>query len=651
MCGIVGIIQSEKKGNVDRGILHLMNDSLRLRGPDDEGYWVHNHVGLGMRRLSIIDLEGGHQPISNETGDVWTVFNGEIYNFQELRDGLIQKGHRFRTRTDTEILVHLYEEEGEEMVHRLRGMFAFAIWDGRSKKLLLYRDRVGIKPLHYWFQDGTLLFASEIKALLEHPEVGREISLPALDDYLSFLYIPTPRTIYREIAKLPAGHFLRWQAGEIRIQPYWDFQYRPDLRVSEEEWTERLRSALDESVRLHLVSDVPVGAFLSGGLDSSSVVASWASRRNSQSVKTYSIGFSAEGGDGPFNELPFARAVAKHFQTDHHEKIARSDIFDLLPKILSGFDEPFADASALPTYLVSEFARREVKVALSGDGGDELFAGYLWTQKEAWLEQYRKLPRAFRRGIETLVLRENYLPLRERSLWSRVERFLYDARLAPVESFIRRRTNFQPWMKRELFEPWVNDELKGDEAPGLHRRYFGKDAARSVMEKLLYLDSKIYLPDDLLTKVDRMSMLHSLEVRVPLLDHKFIELAGAVPFSLKLKGRTTKWIFKQAVKDRLPPLVLKQRKQGFQVPLGRWFQNELFGFAKNLLLEKQSLSRRFFRPQYVKQLLEEHQSGRQRFGHQVYALVVFELWCRLAQETKGRTASKTFTLEDLGARK
>ena len=642
MCGIVGIIQSDEKGPVDPGILRNMNTALTHRGPDDEGYWVNRNVGLAMRRLSIIDLEGGHQPISNETGEIWTVFNGEIYNFLELREQLLKKGHRFQTRTDTEVIVHLYEEEGETFVQKLRGMFAIALWDNRSQKFLLYRDRIGIKPVHYWFKQGTLVFGSEIKAILEYPEVSLDISLPALSDYLSFLYIPSPKTIYQDIQKLSAGHWLRYQKEQVTIHPYWDFSFQPNYSLSEKDWCEKLCDVLAESVKLHMISDVPLGAFLSGGVDSSTVVA-WMSRQSGRPVKTYSIGFP----DSQFNELPYASAVAKHFGTDHHEALVETDAFRLLPKILTGFDEPFADSSAIPTFLVSEFARREVTVALSGDGGDELFGGYLWTRKELWLEKYRQLPVSWRRKIEKLILEKDYRPLRETTFLSSVKRFLYDAGLAPWESFARRATSFQPWMKQKLFTSDVLSELEHENSLSLLKSYSQSGNAQSVIDQLLYFDSKVYLPDDVLAKVDRMSMLNSLEVRVPLLDHKLVELAATIPASLKLKNRTTKYILKQAMKDLLPPIVLKQRKQGFSIPIQRWFRNELLDFAKKILLDEKGLTRKFFRLSYVKWLLDQHASGRQRFGTQIYALLVFELWSRLAKETKGRIASKVFSLKEL----
>jgi asparagine synthase (glutamine-hydrolysing) len=630
------------KGAVDPGILRAMNASLRHRGPDDEGYRVDGRLGLAMRRLSIIDLAGGHQPISNETGTVWTVFNGEIYNFSELRDALIRQGHRFRSRTDTEVIVHLYEEHGESFVERLRGMFAIALWDGERRKLLLFRDRLGIKPLHYWFRNGTLVFASEIKALLEYPEISREISLAALSDYLSFLYIPSPGTIYREIKKLPPGEMLRFQNGVLENHAYWKMNFEPDFSVGEEEWAERIRAELSESVRLHLESDVPLGAFLSGGIDSSAVVAMMKLHARGP-VKTYSIGFQ----DHRYNELPFAREVARHCGAEHHEEIVEADAFGLLPKVLAGFDEPFADSSAIPTYLVSRFAKKDVTVALSGDGGDELFGGYLWTRKEVWLEKYRRFPGLFRAMLRKLTADESYRPLMEKGVWNAFRRFVYDAHQDPPASFARRAMSFQPWMKEKLFLPWVREEIRAAQSENLIRDWFEKAGAKSVVDKFLFLDSRIYLPDDLLTKVDRMSMLHSLEVRVPILDHRLVELACTVPFSLKIKGQTTKYIFKKAISGLVPPSILKQRKQGFAVPIQRWFREDLYGFAKKILLGERTVSGRYFDLNYVRWLLEEHAAGRQRFGTQLYALAVFEIWSRMTEESRTALSSANLSLTDL----
>ncbi len=642
MCGIVGMVQPETKGAVEPEILRRMNSAIQHRGPDDEGYWIHENVGLAMRRLSIIDVDGGHQPLSNETGDIWTVFNGEIYNFQELREELIQKGHRFQCQTDTEVIPHLYEEEGDQFVHRLRGMFAIALWDNRQKKLLLYRDRVGIKPLHYWFQNGTLIFGSEIKALLEYPQVGTEISFSAVSDYLSFLYIPSPKTIYNEIHRLPPGHFLRWQNQEIQVEQYWDFNFTTNPALKEEEWAEKLRQTLSDSVKSHMISDVPLGAFLSGGMDSSTVVA-WMSRHSSQPVKTFSIGFN----NAEFNELAYAREVAKYFKTDHHEEMVQADAFSLLPKILSSLDEPFADSSAIPTYLVSEFTRQKVTVALSGDGGDELFGGYLWTQKEIILEKYRRLPGSLRRSIRSFVLGKDYHPLHEVAFWNKIKRSIFDAESTPAESFARRSTCFQPWMKKDLFQPAFQSALDREKSEDLIKSYFKQCRGTTLLDKLLYLDSKIYMPDDILTKVDRMSMIHSLEVRVPILDHKVVELAASIPFSLKMRGSATKYILKQAMKDILPPSILTQRKRGFAIPLQHWFRGELFSLAQRVLVETKVLSYRYFNPDYVKWILEQHRSGVQSLGNHIYALLIFELWLRLREETKGKVSQASCTLRDL----
>ena len=620
MCGIVGLIQPTRLDKEAPGLLDRMNARITHRGPDEGGKYILGGVGLAMRRLKIIDLEGGRQPITNENGDVWTVFNGEIYNFKELRRELEKKGHVFRTKTDTEVIVHLYEEEGEGFVHRLRGMFAIALWDERVKKLLLVRDRLGIKPLHYWTQGGTLAFASEIKSLLEIPQVSREISLESVYDYLSFLYVPGASTIYRDIRRLPPAHFLRWQEGRIDIRRYWDMHFDAQQGMNENRWAEELRAVLEESVRLHAVSDVPLGAFLSGGVDSSSVTALLA-RALGKPIQTYSIGFD----DEKFNELPFARLVAQRYGTEHHEEILGPRIFEQLPEILTGFDEPFADSSALPTYLVSRFARGGVTVALSGDGGDELFAGYLWTRKEKWLEQYRILPRFLRAALERVFLTRDYKPLREEGVLAGLQRFLFDGSRSPMESFSRRARCFQPWMLDQLFTAEVSAQMR---SRNILETKWSQTGALSVMDHLLYLDSTVYLPDDLLTKVDRMSMAHSLEVRVPLLDHKLVELAARMPFGLKLKGKTTKYILKKSMRDLLPPEILKQRKHGFSVPLQKWFRGELYAEAEKILVKEPTITKKYFRPEAVRNMLEAHRAGRQRYGSQIYALFALETWAR-----------------------
>ena len=617
-----------------------MNAALTHRGPDDEGYYLEGPVGLAMRRLSIIDLDGGHQPISNESGSVWTVFNGEIYNFQELRQKLIEKGHRFKTKTDTEVIVHLYEEKGAGFVQDLRGMFAIALWDKAIGKLFLYRDRVGIKPLHYWFKDGTLVFGSEMKAVLEYPGISRELSLSAISDYLSFFYVPSPKTIYRDIQKLPPGHWLEYQGGRIKTGRYWDFEFQTDYKTSAGEWCEQLRSVLQESVKGHMISDVPVGAFLSGGLDSSTVVA-WMSRVSQQPVKTYSIGFN----DRVANELPYARQIAQTFRTDHREKMVEWNAFQLLPRIIASFDEPFADSSAIPTYLVSEFARQDVKVVLSGDGGDELFGGYPRALKESWLEIYRRMPRRLRSVVERGFLKPGEHPLKEPGLWGQIRRFIYDARLGTLESFARRSMSMPPALKQNLLEPWVIAELGSANSLELLKDSFDALGGAGMVDKSLHLDSRIYLPDDILTKVDRMSMFHSLEVRVPILDHKVVELACKIPHSMKVHGRTSKWILKKAMQGILPASILKQRKQGFSIPIDRWFQNELCVATKKILLAQSAKSHRYVRKDVIAWMIEAHKSGKQMFGTALYCLLVLELWLRLT-DRGGPFSLKDISFED-----
>ena len=620
-------------GAPDGELLRRMNHRLVHRGPDDEGYYLQGSIGLAMRRLKVIDLEGGHQPIANETGTVWMVFNGEIYNFKELRRSLESRGHRFKSKTDTEVIVHLYEEQGEDFVRELRGMFAIALWDEKKQTLLLYRDRLGIKPLHYAFQDGKLIFGSEIKAVLEHPGISRPLSMAALHDYLSYLYIPAPLTIYENVFKLPPGHLLRWQAGKMELRHYWDIEYNIENGVSEKKWAGRILSALEESVHLHKISDVPLGAFLSGGMDSSTVCA-LLSRGGGVPLKTYSMGF----GDPRYNELAYARKAANFIRSDHHEQFVKPDAAALLPEIAAGFDEPFADSSAIPTYLVSQFARREVTVALSGDGGDELFGGYGWTQKEIWLEKYRALPLALRRSAESLLLSKDYAPLSGGAKLETLRRFLFDAHAAPLESFSRRVRCFQPWTLKELCRP----EVWGHVQP---RSVLAEQEIKArhldTVSRLLYLDSTVYLPDDLLTKVDRMSMAHSLEVRVPLLDHKVVELAARIPSALKFKGRTTKYILKKTMEPLLPPVILKQRKQGFSIPIHRWFREDLYPLAEKMLLREPHLTQRYFRREMVEKMLAEHRAGRRQYGAHLYALVMLEMWGRRGQESTENRGQST----------
>lgn len=584
------------------------------RGPNDEGYHLGTGAGLGMRRLSIIDLDSGHQPVGNEDGSVWTVFNGEIYNFKELRGELERQGHSFSTRTDTETIVHLYEEHGTRCVEKLRGMFAFAVWDENRRQLLLARDRLGIKPLYYAEIGGRLLFASEVKALLRLPEVDARLNWQAVAHLFTFLCTPATDSIIQGVRKLEPGHLLVASPGRpVRISRYWDLHFEPDYGRSEADFVERLRELLEESVRLHLVSDVPVGAFLSGGIDSSSIVATMA-RLASGPVKTFSIGFT----EGDCNELDHARRIADVFATDHHELILQPDVLGVLEDLAWHLDEPFGDSSAIPTYMVSKLAAEHVKVVLSGDGGDELFAGYDKYLVEGKERKYRFLPAPARRVLRAMgtMIPEGI----------RGRNFLRHISLAGGQRYLDASTLFRREQQRKLFRPEVFAWLSSYD-PWQQAAEFLARANGNWLSALQYLDIQSYLPLDILTKVDRMSMAHSIETRVPLLDHKLVEFAATIPPELKLRTGTTKYVFKRALRGVLPPEILARPKHGFAVPLGHWFRGQLSHVIRELLLSDTSKRRGIFNPDYIETLLERHANGQELDLH-LWTLISFEMWCR-----------------------
>lgn len=616
MCGIAGILSFEGRP-VAQGELQAMTDTLVHRGPDDEGFFLGPGVGLGMRRLAIIDLVSGRQPIANEDGTVQVVCNGEIYNFRQLRRRLEADGHVFRTESDTEVLVHLYEEHGAACVEHLRGMFAFALWDGRERRLLLARDRVGIKPL-YWgrFRD-RLVFASELKAILSLPEIEPRLDLGSVDHLLSFLTTPPEQSIVQGVEKLEPGCLLLARTAQvgrrISVRRYWEPSFEPDPVPSEEEWCEALRAKLDEAVRLHTVSDVPLGAFLSGGVDSSSVVGSL-SQVASEPVRTFSIGFR----ESEYDELDYARMAAREFGTRHREQVLEPDALEILEELAWYLDEPFGDSSAIPTFMVSKLASREVKVALSGDGGDELFAGYDRYVQDRRDDRNSFLPGLVRRilGAAGGALPDGFLG-RER---------LRHLALVGAERYVDSVTLFKADQRAELFTPEVAAGRPDDDPTArLARRLEGPGLER--LSSLQHLDLTTYLPLDILTKVDRMSMAHSLETRVPLLDHELIELAGRIPPELKLAGETTKHVFKRSLEGRVPREILYRPKRGFAVPLGRWFRGRLRPLVEDLLLGPTSRSREIFREESVRRLLELHRRGRPLDLH-LWTLLSFELWCR-----------------------
>jgi asparagine synthase (glutamine-hydrolysing) len=629
MCGIAGIIDLAGRP-VERPLLGAMCARLAHRGPDDDGYHLNCVAGLGHRRLSIIDLSSGHQPLANEDGTVWVSFNGEIYNFAELRADLEKRGHRFATRTDTEVIVHAYEEYGDDCVEHFRGMFAFAVWDAARRTLLLARDRVGKKPLFYTRAGGQFLFASELQALVAHPAVARELDPFALDSYLTYGYVPGPRTIYRDVCKLPPAHRLTLRLApdaaappEAKVDCYWRLRYGPKFQGTEEEAAEGLLEVLTEAVRLRLIADVPLGALLSGGVDSSLIVALM-SRLSSTPVKTFSIGFE----DQQFNELPHARLVARHCGTDHHEFIVRPSALEVLPTLVRHYGEPYADSSAIPSYYVAQLTRRHVKVALNGDGGDECFAGYERYLGGLLAERYRKVPALLRRGIGCLAgLIPGSLPRRSRLRQAR--RFLQAAALPAPEGYLRWVTYCTPEQKRALYTPEFRARLAGHDAGAWLLGEF--DAARAdgagPLDALLALDVRTYLPCDLLVKMDIATMANSLEARSPLLDHAVMEFAARLPASFKIHGRTQKYLLKKAAAKLLPAPILRRRKMGFGVPVGDWMRGALRPMLEDLLLSPQARTRSYFQPGRLRRLVAEHVGG-QDYTYQLWAVLWLELWHR-----------------------
>src|SRR5215813_12426780 len=622
MCGIAGFIDfwdhhSTLDGEERRAILANMCEVIRYRGPDDEGSLLKEGVALGMRRLSIIDLAGGHQPISGEDGSVTIVFNGEIYNFQELQERLESLGHKFRTRSDTEAIVHAYEQYGTACVDHLRGMFAFAIWDAKRQSLLMARDRAGEKPLYYTLTPtGTLVFGSELKSVLEHPDVSRTTSAESLDAYFSLGYVPDPLSIFKDIKKLPPGHLLTFTNGKMQVREYWDFTYETNSHHRrEEDYLEELRALLDEAVRIRLVSDVPLGAFLSGGVDSSTVVAFMARHMN-QPVKTFSIGFLEDS----YSELRYARQAAKKFGTDHHEFFVTPEICNVVDELAWHFDEPFADSSAIPTYVVSKLAREHVTVVLSGDGGDELFAGYTRYVTERKRRKFGLLPRRLRQGLMEPISRT--LP---HGAWGR--NFLHNVALDPIDRYFDNVSIFTGLNKRSLYTPDFASALGKDSQVGMTFQEYGDNVStNALLDAMLYIDSKTYLPGDILTKVDRMSMAVSLEARVPLLDHKLIDFVTRIPASMKMTGLEQKHLFKRAVADLVPEEVLTRPKQGFGVPIQQWINEQLRERIRDTLTDVRFRQRGIISPRYTDVLLDEHERGRRDHSMALWALLMLELW-------------------------
>jgi asparagine synthase (glutamine-hydrolysing) len=622
MCGIAGVMHFERGRPVEPALLQAMADRIAHRGPDAEGFWTGPGVGLAHRRLSIIDLAAGQQPLGNEDGSIQVVFNGEIYNYLELRNKLLARGHVFRTHSDTEVLVHLYEEAGDALVEQLRGMFAFALWDGRRERLLLARDRLGIKPLYVYRDAGKVLFGSEIKALLGFPDVRRDLDPCALEDYLAYGMVPGPRSIFRGIEKLQPAHTLAVErAGNATQTRYWRLTLQPDPKPSVEEWQERIRDKLAETVKAHLIADVPVGAFLSGGVDSGAVTA-LARAAGSAPLQTFSIGFHEK----EFSELEYARQVAGRYGTRHTEEVVTPDAVSLLDDLTLYYDEPFADPSALPTFLVSRLAARSVKVVLSGDGGDEAFGGYAryaHDLREAAIR--RRLPGWLRRGVlgplARLWPKADWLP---RPL--RLKTALTNLSLEEGAAYANTLTLCRQPLRRRLLSGDVCRELNGHDPGALVRGAHAGAAGVEPLDGMLGADVATLLPDDFLVKVDRASMACGLEVRPSLLDHELLELAARVPAAWKVHHGETKWIFKKAVENLLPPETVWRRKQGFELPVDAWLRGPLREMFESAVLRPGGAAAGLLERRVVEPLYRSHLAGVGRHGSVLWSLLVLARW-------------------------
>jgi asparagine synthase (glutamine-hydrolysing) len=598
-----------------------MCDAISHRGPDDDGFYFHGPAGLGMRRLSIIDVKGGHQPIHNQDRTAWIVFNGEIYNYRELREKLEKLGHSFYTNSDTEAIVHAYDQYGADCPKHLRGMFAFAIWDERTEELFIARDRVGKKPLLYAQVNGQFIFGSEFSALLQHPAISKDINTEALHHYLSFMCVPAPLTAYRAIRKLEPAHSLRWRKGEIRTERYWQPDSTTKLKIDEQEAGEQAIEILRDAVQVRLMSEVPLGAFLSGGVDSSAVVALM-SEVSAEPVKTFSIGFEEQD----FSELHHARRVAEHVGADHHEFIVRPDAMDVLPTLVEHYGEPYADSSAIPTYYVARETRKHVTVALNGDGGDETFAGYERYAAMRLAERYHRVPALLRESLVRQAIGLIPSSATKRSRVRDVQRFLGAASLPKVERYLRWVSTFDTDAKRELYSSNFWLETQKHSAKDILDPWFAQANGSGIVDAALLTDLMTYLPNDLLVKVDIATMAVSLEARSPFLDHKVIEFAASLPEKYKLRGITTKYLLKRVLKKLLPQENLDRRKMGFGIPIGHWFRGQLQPFLRETILSEKALKRGLFKPEAVKQMVELHARSERDYSHQLWTLLMLELW-------------------------
>lgn len=622
MCGICGKFTFDNQRTVDESLLKSMLYTIRHRGPDGDGTYVGPQIGLGHKRLAIIDLNTGQQPLCNEDGSVWITFNGEIYNYQELRQYLLSKGHSFKTKSDTEVIVHLYEEFGQDCVEKLRGMFAFALWDSRNKLLLIARDRVGIKPLYYWQTDKSLVFASEIKAILVDPEVTAELEPHMIDRFLTFDYVPGEQTLFRHISKLAPGSYLVVRNGKVDIRQYWDLESRQSSRSLKEAEAE-LMDILEESVRLHMISDVPVGFLLSGGVDSTAMLG-LAVGKSPFPVSSYTLGFSEPG---ITDERPYARLAAKAYGVEHHElTISSAEFRDFLPQYVWHMEEPVCEPPAVALYYVSKLASSFVKVLISGEGGDEAFGGYQNYRSILWLERLKSALGPFC-GLFSNAL----LALNGGLHSSKITRFAPLLNI-PFDSYYFTRTSTpQRYFNRQLSKLYSKDfadHVDKQQSLDVIKGFLDNCAGRDLVNRMLYVDTKTWLTDDLLLKADKMTMANSVELRVPLLDHKLLEFAASLPGHFKVHGFTTKYIAKRVLQTRVPQAILDRRKTGFPVPYGTWLRTDMKDWLSGLLLDQESQSRGYFAKNAVEQLISNNmQSG--LYSKELFSLAVLELWHRI----------------------
>ena len=623
MCGVCGKLEFDPQVSIAPSLIKKMADAIVHRGPDDEGYYINGHIGLGFRRLSIIDLSGGHQPLSNEDGSIWIIFNGEIYNYRELRAELVSKGHIFKTQSDTEVIVHLYEELGPDCTKKLRGMFAFAIWDSVRKTLLLARDRVGIKPLYYYLEKSFISFASEMKAILVDPAVRREVDPAVVDRFLTYYYVPGSATLLRNFFKLDPGHWLMVQDGSIQVQKYWDLDFRQaDTRESSEALEQELVRLLDESVQVHMISDVPVGFLLSGGVDSTAML-SLASQKSAKPLSSFVVGFAFPG---VIDERPFARLAAERFGSKHYEiTIGSKDFASFLPHYVRYMEEPVCEPASMLLYYVSKLARQHVKVLISGEGGDEAFGGYHNYMYMFWLERIKKALGPLRgsvgqcasligRIVDSRVLKK-YAPLMDVS----IDQHYLSRTSSPYHYFSK--------TPSVVYTAEMSQRKDRFRSFDVTRNLLSSRSGYGPLEKMLYVDTKTYLPDDLLIKADRMTMANSIELRVPFLDHRVLEFAARLPSDQKIRGSKMKYLLKKALAKHVPREILDRRKVGFPNPSVSWLRNDLKDMVSGVLLDSKSISRGYFRREALEALIESNQQT-SRFTLEIFSLVVLELWHR-----------------------